>query len=131
MAHFAQIDETNTVIQVIVISNADIIDENGQESEEMGIDLCRQIVDANAKWVQTSYNNNFRKLYAQPGLKYVPEKDLFYDPVGPYPSWSLNLENYDWEPPIPVPQEGEWIWDEQNLNWIDATEMIAEKKTDA
>ena len=54
MAHFAQLDENNIVLQVNVISNGDILDENGNESEEMGIQLCKDLVGQDTKWVQTS-----------------------------------------------------------------------------
>lgn len=114
MAHFAQIvgDE---VVRVVVISNADIKDEHGVEQEQLGIDLCNQLVGA-AKWVQTSFNNNFRKIYGQPGIKYNETKDVFYNPVGPYPSWVLD-DNYDWIAPVPQPEEP-CLWDESLLSWV-------------
>jgi len=44
MAHFAELDDNNVVIQVIVISDDDIMDENGLENEDIGIELCKKIV---------------------------------------------------------------------------------------
>lgn len=81
MAHFARLDENNIVIQVIVISNEDILDENGNESEEKGIDFCRNLIGLDTIWKQTSYNKNFRGRFAGIGMTYDPEKDLFKEEV--------------------------------------------------
>ena len=43
MAHFAELDQNNVVTQVIVISNDDILDENGNESEQVGIQFCKNL----------------------------------------------------------------------------------------
>lgn len=116
MAHFAEIDEHNTVTRVVVISNDDILDENGQESEALGVALCNEIVGSGT-WVQTSFNNNFRKVYGQPGMMYAPDADVFYNPVGPYPSWVLD-NNYDWVSPTPLPAVGgPYKWDEDTVSW--------------
>ena len=62
MAHFAEIDENNVVTQVIVVSNEDTSDANGNEVEEIGVAFCKKLLGANTNWKQTSYNNNFRVL---------------------------------------------------------------------
>ena len=43
MAHFAQLDNNNIVIQVIVVNNNDILDANGIEQESIGVALCRRL----------------------------------------------------------------------------------------
>jgi hypothetical protein len=75
MAHFAELDETNTVKQVIVVHNNELLDENGIESEQKGIDFCVNLLGG--KWIQTSYNNNFRGRYAGIGMIYDPVNDEF------------------------------------------------------
>ena len=75
MAHFAQLGENNVVLQVIVISNNDIKDEQGNESEQVGIDFCKSLFGKDTNWVQTSYNRNFRKNFAGPGHTYDPVLD--------------------------------------------------------
>jgi len=60
MAHFAELDENNIVLQVTVVNNSDILDENGNESEEIGIQFNKNLLGQDTKWVQTSYNSNFR-----------------------------------------------------------------------
>jgi len=121
MAHFAELDSTNTVQRVIVISNDDLLDSSGVEQETLGINVCKSIFGPNTKWVQTSYNGNFRKKYAGIGDIYVPEADLFYTPVATFPSWSLD-ENYDWQPPTTKPSDGKrYYWDEPTLAWVEIT----------
>jgi hypothetical protein len=75
MAHFAQIDEQGTVIQVIVVNNEDILDENGQESEAIGKQFCANLLGG--EWVQTSYNGSFRGQYASIGGRYDRANDVF------------------------------------------------------
>ena len=45
MAHFAEIDSNldNVVLRVLVIGNEDILDENGEESEALGIAFCKSL----------------------------------------------------------------------------------------
>lgn len=75
MAHFAQLDEYNYVIQVIVVANEDTADKNGNEDEAIGQAFCEQIFGG--RWVQTSYNANFRGKYAGIGDYYDEERDIF------------------------------------------------------
>jgi hypothetical protein len=77
MAHFAQL-ENNTVTQVIVVDNINILDENGQESEAIGKEFCLQF--GAGPWVQTSYSNSFRKVFAGVGYSYDFVKDEFVLP---------------------------------------------------
>jgi len=78
MAHFAEIDGSNKVLRVIVVSNNDIIDHNGNESEQLGKDLCNRLLGGN--WVQTSYNSKFRGVYAGAGYTYDQINDIFIAP---------------------------------------------------
>lgn len=118
MAHFAQLDENNVVLQVIVVSNDVIQNLPFPESEPIGIDFCKSLLGANTIWKQTSYNNNFRKNYAGIGYTYLPQSDVFIAPKPEkYPSWVLN-SNYDWVPPLPRPTDTVYTWDENTINWI-------------
>ena len=82
MAHFAKLDKNNKVVEVIVISNNDILDENGNESEEKGIKFCKKLYGENTNWKQTSYNNNFRGRYAGIGIYYDCTIDEFVFNIG-------------------------------------------------
>lgn len=117
MAHFAELDENNIVLRVITIRNEDIIDENGQESEALGVEMCRQVCGPNTNWKQTSYNKNFRNKYAGIGDWYNSELNVFMDPK-PYPSWSLDTETFFWVPPIPMPNDDlSYEWNEETTSW--------------
>ena len=102
MAHFAQIDENNIVLQVVVIANEDCEDENGNESEAVGIAFCKTLFGEDTNWVQTSYNGNMRYNYAGLGFTWDAANDAFYGPQ-PFPSWALNSE-FRWEAPTPMPE---------------------------
>lgn len=119
MAHFAQLDENNNVLQVIVVSNACLMNADGFEVEQLGIEFCKSLFGADTNWMQTSYNNKFRERYAGIGYTYDAAKDAFIAPK-PYPSWSLDSNN-NWQPPTPYPDDGKpYAWDEQTLSWIEA-----------
>jgi len=118
MAHFAQLDENNQVINVIVVSNNDCLDANGQESESSGIAFCKSLLGENTQWVQTSYNANFRKNYAGLGYAYDSVRDAFIPP-SPYNSWILVEEICQWTAPVPNPNDGKrYYWDENIKNWV-------------
>jgi hypothetical protein len=114
MAHLAEIDETNTVIQVIVVDNNELL-VDGIESEAKGIEFCQSLFGGS--WVQTSYNHNFRKQYASIDYTYDAVNDVFISPQ-PYLSWTLD-ENFDWQAPTPRPVGGVWYWDEETLGWVE------------
>lgn len=69
MAHAAQLDENNIVIQVVVISN-----DYEPNVEEFATELF------GGTWKQTSYNGNFRKNYAAIGYEYSETLDGFIPP---------------------------------------------------
>lgn len=107
MAHFAQIDDKNRVINVLVVPN----DQEHRGQEFLAIDL-----GLGGRWIQTSYNGKIRKQYA--GLDYFYDEvaDVFISPQ-PYPSWTLD-SNFDWQAPKPRPEGQIWIWDEDILEWV-------------
>jgi hypothetical protein len=87
MSHWAEIDDNNIVLRVTVGDNND---PNGDEGYQWLID------NLGGRWIQTSYNANFRGNYAGIGYTYDTERDAF----------------------IPPKPEGEWVFDEDTLNWI-------------
>jgi hypothetical protein len=115
MAHFAEIGLNNTVIRVIVVNNAELIDENGQESEAKGQAFCRNLLGGT--WLQTSYNATFRRHYAGAGYTYDSQRDAFIPPK-PFDSWTLDEATLTWQSPVPYPQiSGACEWDETTLSW--------------
>jgi hypothetical protein len=118
MAHFAQLDENNTVLQVIVVANDEIL-LDGVESEVKGILFCKSLLGEDTKWVQTSYNANIRKNYAGIGYTYDPIADHFFAP-SPFPSWVLN-DDAQWEAPVAKPTDAPkgsfYTWNEDTQEW--------------
>lgn len=117
MAHFAELDNQNNVIRVIVVNNSDITDSEGNESESIGKNFCTKLLGGN--WIQTSYNGSFRKNFAGKGWKYDKIRDAFIPPKV-YDSWSLNEQTCLWEAPTQKP-EGNYIWDEISQSWLQIT----------
>jgi hypothetical protein len=89
MAHFAELDENNVVKQVIVVHNNELLDENGNESEQKGIAFCVNLLGGT--WVQTSYNGSFRKKFAGVGMIYNQEKDYFISSIEPSDDWYFTM----------------------------------------
>jgi hypothetical protein len=119
MAHFAKL-ENNIVTQVIVVSNQDILDENGQESEQKGIDFCSNLLGGT--WKQTSYNGNIRKNYAGVGYTYDEGRDAFIAPK-PFASWVLDETIAQWKAPVDMPTDGKkYTWNEATTSWVEVAE---------
>jgi len=117
VAHFAELDENNIVLRVVVVGNEDTADEDGNEVEAIGIEFCQNLFGG-GRWVQTSYNANLRKAFAGKGFTYDADLDIFVPP-SPFPSWSLD-ENFYWQPPTAHPSDGKfYIWDEDSLSWVE------------
>ena len=81
MAHFVKMNDNICIGPVIVVKNEVIFDENGIEQESIGITFCKSLYGADTEWLQTSYNSNFRDRYAQPGMIYDPELNIFTYPI--------------------------------------------------
>lgn len=129
MAHFAQIDENNIVLQVIVIKNDDAV------TEEAGQEFIASI-GLQGVWKQTSYNTfgnkhstdgvPFRKNYAGIGFTYNEELDAFIPPKpAEFTSYVVDEETGLWVPPIAKPigtpdgtEKTGWRWDESLLSWV-------------
>lgn len=115
MAHFAQLDDNNHVIQVIVVNDSDTCDHNGVEQESIGVAFCQMLFGG--QWIQTSYNAKFRKNYAGIGYMYDSERDAFIPPQ-PYASWVLNEAACAWEAPVSMPTDGKrYQWNETTQAW--------------
>tara|TARA_R110000822_G_scaffold206438_2_gene342855 strand:- start:5 stop:418 length:414 start_codon:yes stop_codon:yes gene_type:complete len=94
-------------------------------------------------WWQTSYNTHGNIHYGQDGqpdggialranyagIGYTLDTTVVQDNVvgvfyapQPYPSWSLNTQTYEWDAPVPYPNDGKvYFWDESTQSWIIAS----------
>ena len=125
MAYFAEIDENNKVLRVVVACDTDIINNGGNLSEQASEYFKSKIpLSINGvKWIQTFSNGEFRKQKAGINGTYDPFKDKFISPK-PYASWLLDI-NDDWQAPIAKPEltleqkqnNNLYIWNELNKNW--------------
>ena len=115
MAHYAELNENNVVLQVIV----------GVDEPHDGEAIYAQTTGT--VWKKTSYNTfagehrlggtPFRKNYAGIGYTYDPDRDAFIAPQ-PYPSWTLDEQTCQWNPPIQYPSDDKrYEWDEQTTSW--------------
>ena len=121
MAHFAKIED-GVVTQMVVVVNHVITDPDGNEQESLGQEFLQGLYGDEATWVQTSYNNNFRKQYAGINDTYDADKDIFIKPQ-PFPSFTLD-ENNDWVAPVAYPVDGkDYIWNEDSLGWDELGEL--------
>ena len=108
MAHFAEIDNNNTVLRVLVIPD---------DAEDRGQDYLANDLGLGGTWVQTSYNARIRKNYAGQGFTYDAGRDAFIAPK-PFDSWLLDEETCQWNAPVPYPTDGVmYQWNETNLDW--------------
>jgi hypothetical protein len=97
MAHFAQLNSDNVVINVLVVNDDYLKDENGNEVEELGAAHMNRV--HGGTWKQTSYNANIRVHYAGIGYSYDERLDAFVPPK-PQGNWILNEETIEWEPHV-------------------------------
>jgi hypothetical protein len=120
MAHFAEIDESNTVVRVLVVPDA----QEGRGQEYLADDL-----GLGGTWKKTSYNTQggvhslggtpYRKNYAGIGYTFDAVKDAFIAPK-PYASWVLDEATCNWEAPVAMPTDDKmYRWDEETTNWIE------------
>lgn len=110
MAHFAELDENNIVLRVLVTDN---------DYPNEGYDWLVETLGGT--WVQTSYNATIRKNFAGIGFTYDSERDAFIAPQ-PFESWELDEETCRWVAPTAYPTDGKiYTWNEETLNWIEAT----------
>ena len=108
MAHFAELNENDVVIQVLVVPD---------NQEHRGHEYLSGDLGLSGTWVQTSYNGTIRKNFAGIGMNFDRKRDAFITPQ-PYESWKLNEETCLWEAPTPYPTDGlMYEWNETDTDW--------------
>jgi hypothetical protein len=121
MAYFTKLDDASVVMEVIAVSNETLNNLPFPESEPVGVAFLTDWSGGYTNWKQTSYNANFRKNYAGIGFTYDAVLDAFIAPK-PYPSWLLNTETCQWQPPVPYPTDGKrYYWNEDTQQWVEIT----------
>ena len=130
MATFAKIGLNSKVIEVLSVHNNELLDSNGVEQENIGIDFLTKLTGWSI-WKQTSYNTiggvhkwggtPFRKNHAGIGYTYDEDRDAFIPPK-PYNSWTLNETTCLWEAPVSYPTDNKmYTWNESTQTWDSIT----------
>ena len=103
MSHWAELDENNVVIRVLVGDNNEADEGYQWLADNLG-----------GTWIQTSYNSRIRGTYAGISYSYNADEDIFIAPQ-PYPSW--HRVGSFWQAPTPMPSDGMYSWNEETLTW--------------
>tara|TARA_B100000029_G_scaffold160585_1_gene156422 strand:+ start:1962 stop:2429 length:468 start_codon:yes stop_codon:yes gene_type:complete len=144
MAHFAQLNDDNIVINVIRINDEDLkkkewwdplgLFTGKKELEHLGVSLCQDLFnDKSSKWKRTCKQTQngkhylggtpFRKNFAGLGMIYDEERDAFYYPC-PHKSWRFNESTCWFVAPDPYPCKLDpydlnfYEWDEERMGWV-------------
>ena len=125
MAHYALLNENNIVTQVISGADEDNTTDlpDGYTDWETWYKDLYSVADCK----RTSYNTvgnvhllggtAFRGNYAGIGYTYDSINDVFYTPK-PYDSWIIDEDTWIWEPPTPMPDDGNmYMWNEDTQSW--------------
>ena len=118
---YAQIDGSNSVVNLIVV------DETDAPNEAAGVAFCRGLAGESTNWVLGDRGSeSYRK--AVIGLTYDSSNNVFVSPT-PYASWVLNTSTWIWEAPVAFPDDGgyddddnpteivDYTWDEGSTSW--------------
>jgi len=130
MAFFAKIDDSNKVIQVLVLSDKDTQDADGNEVEAIGANYLHK--GLGGTWLKASKHTRggvhvkggtpFRKNFPGVGYTYDETRDAFIAPKS-YPSWTFNETTCLWDPPVPWPGDAStdrtknYDWNEETRQW--------------
>lgn len=109
MSYFAELDENNLVIRILV--GDDNMPNDGKDWFESTL---------GGIWIETKYSLNFRNKFAEVGDTYLLDYDVFISPQI-FKSWVLNTDTFIWESPTPYPNDsGIYEWNEETISWIPA-----------
>jgi len=126
MSHFAKLNVNNVVTFVTV---------GRQEDDGLEEELNARTGDV---YRQTSYNTYggvhytdgepsadqskaLRYNYAGIGHTYDEARDAFIPPI-PYASWVLDEATCLWVAPVAMPEDGDYVWDEEAGDWVEVTD---------
>lgn len=111
MNHFARIDGSNVVIDLIVADQS-YIDSGRAGDPDMWL-------------LGDDTDGGYRRYRPALGYTYLAEDDVFVPPC-PHNGWVLNKTDFTWQPPVPKPREpwidsdgtyNNYLWDEENQEW--------------
>ena len=105
MKYFAKLGLNSKVVMVTHVGDDDA------PTEEKGIEYLN-LLHLHPFWAETFKDSSQRKHFAGRGYIYDEDRDAFISPQ-PFPSWVLDEETCQWNPPTPYPDDGrKYKWDE-------------------
>ena len=123
MSHFAKLDENNLVSQVVILSEDQCHDADGNCDETIGIAHCKKTISSGT-WLGC-YKDGTRKNFPSVGYSYSSSDDAFIPPK-PQESWVLDATTATWIAPIARPSRTEdeiaggydYEWNEDSQSWV-------------
>ena len=113
MIYFAQLDESSSVKNVIVLD-----DEHHANAEEFLINSLK----LDGPFVETWVDGGPRKNFASIGFTYDKSRDAFI-PKKPRDYMVFNEETCNWELPEKHPNDGKrYYWSDSDVRWVEAPE---------
>ena len=112
MAYFAEVDDSNTVVRILVVSENNML--RGQVYLADDLDL-------GGTWIETFKDKSSRARFAELGGTYDSDLDIFIG-ISSYPSWVLDADTTEWVPPVALPADHDtvpYVWDEDTTSWVE------------
>ncbi len=108
---YAELSPNGEVLRVITL-----VDE--YSDEVAGVDFCQQLFGKETRWKKASLDGKIRKNYPGKGYVYDSALDAFVPPKE-FPSWELDPASARYKPPIQMPEDGKWRWEEKSRSWVE------------
>lgn len=111
---FAQLGLNGKVINIIVVSDNNCQDTEGNYSETIGINFCTQLTG----WAVWKGTHNVNGDCCVDG--YYIEDGNYFKSNPPFPSWVFNTSTYEWDAPVEHPDinnEKGYKWNESTQSW--------------
>lgn len=103
--NYALIDDNNNIVNVIILDDSLSEEVKNQIIQSNGAVLSILVEDPRYNYNGGHYEN---------GILWIPK---------PCPSWTKDLENNTWIPPIPYPDDNKnYFWNEDIVNWEEVSE---------
>lgn len=119
MKHFAEIDNTNTVCNIVLVDDADAPNEAAAQAFLQNLYGSDKTYKECMAGSDPDNETVIRKQHPIIDSTYNAEADVFILPRK-WDSWTLD-SNFDWQPPTPMPEwtwDTWYSWDEDNLQWV-------------
>jgi hypothetical protein len=96
---------TGVVVRDGVVENIVVwSDYTADQLAEQGVQHCQEVTD----------------MVPRPGVRWTWSESDGFRPPAPYASWVWGAEEMSWIPPIPAPEDGDFEWDDEGGDWVEA-----------